>query len=253
LETQDYPGGDTVETKVKKTRDKLKRRLTGKTFRYTFMFSVTLHFGVWALLGWRTGPAPGRTAAGPERKSEPIPAVWPYEKLPPPPSVEPAASPRTPDGVSGEDRVGEIPMPVPDKYAEANTIPDAHNRYVNELTGPPGRIIVGNPGRTETGPVSASPEYVEFVPTTKAPTLIYQSRPKYPDIARDSRVEGDVVLLVYIDERGEVRNVTVQSSPGLPALDEAAKEAAYKCKFKPAEQQGIPVGVWYSLVMQFEL
>ena len=83
--------------------------------------------------------------------------------------------------------------------------------------------------------------------------LIYQSRPKYPDIARDSRVEGEVVLLVYIDRRGDVRKAEVQSSPGLPALDEAAKEAAYKCKFKPAEQQGVPVGVWYSLVMQFKL
>jgi len=62
-----------------------------------------------------------------------------------------------------------------------------------------------------------------------------------------------VVFLVYIDERGDVRGAVVQSSPGLPALDEAAKEAAYKCKFKPAEQQGVAVGVWYSIVMQFRL
>jgi protein TonB len=246
-------GGDTVAKKAKKTRDKLTRRLAGKMFRYTFMFSVTLHFGVWALLGWRAGPAPGRVVAGPERESEPVLATWPYDKLPPPPSVEPLASPREPDGIPAKEGVGEIPMPVPDKYAEANTIPDAHNRSANELIGPPGRIKVEDPGKITTGPVSASPEYVEFVSITKAPTLTYQSRPKYPDIARDSGVEGDVVLLVYIDERGDVRNAVVQSSPGLPALDEAAKEAAYKCKFKPAEQQGVPVGVWYSLVMQFQL
>jgi len=78
-------------------------------------------------------------------------------------------------------------------------------------------------------------------------------KPMYPEIAYNSRVEGDVVLMVYVDERGSVRNALVQSSPGLPALDEAAKEAAYKCKFEPAQQQGVPVGVWYSLVMEFRL
>ncbi len=242
-----------MDKKMKKTRDKLTRRLAGKTFRYTFMFSVTLHFGIWALLGWRAGPAPGRVVVGPEKKNEPIPITWPYDQLPPPPSVEPPAAPRMPDKISGQEEVGKIPMAVPDKYAEANTIPDAQVRYANGSIGLPGRIVIEDPGKTATGPVSASPEYVEFVPTTKAPTLIYQSRPKYPDIARDSRVEGEVVLLVYIDERGDVRKAVVQSSPGLPALDEAAKEAAYKCRFKPAEQQGVPVGVWYSLVMQFEL
>jgi protein TonB len=240
-----------VAKEVKITRDKLKRRLAGRMFRYTFMFSVSLHFGVWALLGWRAGPPSGRAVVGPEKKSEPIPITWPYNQLPPPPSLELEKSADLPSGISGKGDLGEIPLPVPDKYAQANTIPDAGNSYVSELPGPGGLIIVEGPA--VTGPVSASPEYVEFVPTTKAPMLIYQSRPKYPDIARDSRVEGEVVLLVYIDERGDVRKAEVQSSPGLPALDEAAKEAAFKCKFKPAEQQGVPVGVWYSLVMQFQL
>jgi hypothetical protein len=36
-------------------------------------------------------------------------------------------------------------------------------------------------------------------------------------------------------------------------LDEAAKKAAFKCKFRPAKQQGVPVGVWYSIVMQFRM
>ncbi len=236
---------------VKITHDKLRRRLAGRMFRYTFMFSVTLHLSVWALLGWRTGPPSGRVLAGSEKESTPVPVTWPYEKLPPPPSLEIEKPANLPSGISGQGDLGKIPLPVPDKYAQANTIPDAGNNYVSELPGPGGRIIVEGPA--VTGPVSASPEYVEFVPTTKAPALIYQSRPKYPDIARDSGVEGDVVLLVYIDERGDVRNAVVQSSPGLPALDEAAKEAAYKCKFKPAEQQGVAVGVWYSLVMQFRL
>ena len=149
-----------------------------------------------------------------------------------------------PVGASAEGDVGEIPMPVPDRYAEANTIPDAHARSGNAFVDAGRRIIVETPGAAVARPVSASPDRVEFVPVSKAPVLVYQSRPEYPDIARDSGMEGDVVLLVYIDERGDVRNAIVQSSPGLPALEEAATEAAYKCKFRAAEQQGIPVGVW---------
>ncbi|MCP4230770.1 MAG: energy transducer TonB [bacterium] len=77
-------------------------------------------------------------------------------------------------------------------------------------------------------------------------------QPKYPDIARDMGIEGDVVLLVYIDETGTVRNALVQSSPELPAMEEEAVKAAYKCKFAPAKQQDRPVGVWYTIFMEFK-
>lgn len=242
-----------MANETKETGEKLKRRLSGKLFRYTFAFSLALHFGVWTLVGWPGGPAAGRAVVGPEEDSTIIPVTWPYEELPPPPSVEYAEPPRMPEGASAEGDVGEIPMPVPDRYAEANTIPDAHARSGNAFVDAGRRIIVETPGAAVAGPVSASPDRVEFVPVSKASALVYQSRPEYPDIARDSGMEGDVVLLVYIDERGDVRNAIVQSSPGLPALEEAATEAAYKCKFRAAEQQGTPVGVWYSLVMQFRL
>jgi TonB family protein len=85
------------------------------------------------------------------------------------------------------------------------------------------------------------------------PAIIKTVRPKYPEEAREAKIEGDVVLLVYIDENGDVRNAVVQYSPGFAALDEAAKVAALECKFKPATRQGKRVGVWYSVVMQFRL
>lgn len=234
-------------------KEKLKRRLSGSLFRYTFAFSVAAHLGVWALVGWPGGHPAQRAVFGFPKDYTAIPIVLPYDDLPPPPSLEYAEPPTMPEGIPGKGDMGEIPMPVPDPYAEANTVPDAHVHSVNSFVDPGRRIIVETPGRAAVGPVSASPNRVEFVPTSKSPALIYQNRPEYPDIARDSGMEGDVVLLVYIDERGDVRKAIVQSSPGLPALEEAATKAAYKCKFKPAEQQGTPVGVWYSIVMEFRL
>ena len=237
---------------AKLAKEELKRRLSGRLFRYTFAFSVAAHLGVWAVVGWPGGHLSQGAAFGYREDGITIPVI-PYEELPPPPSLEHPGPTPVPEGIPGKGERGEIPMPVPDPYAEANTIPDAHVHSVSSFVDPGSRIMVETPGPAAVGPVSASPNRVEFVPTSKSPTLIYQSRPQYPDIARDSGMEGDVVLLVYIDERGDVRRAIVQSSPGLPALDEAATKAAYKCKFRPAEQQGTPVGVWYSIVMEFRL
>jgi TonB family protein len=103
------------------------------------------------------------------------------------------------------------------------------------------------PGFKRPYPRITPPDYDE------PPLLVEICRPEYPAEVRDRGVEGDVILLVYIDEYGRVRNIFVQSSPGEPALEEAAKEAAYRCEFEPAKKNGEPIGVWYSLVMQFRL
>ncbi len=108
----------------------------------------------------------------------------------------------------------------------------------------------GRAAATEGKPwdtVSLDVEYDE------PPVVIKAVRPKYPKEASEAKIEGDVTLLVYIDENGDVRNAIVRASPGFAPLDEAAKEAALECKFKPATYRGKPVGVWYDVVMEFRL
>jgi TonB family protein len=142
-------------------------------------------------------------------------------------------------------------LPVPDELAEADTISDAIGAD-GEGFGEGTEIIVEE--NIEVEDTGKNPwDEVRIVEYSEPPVIVYEQRPVYPDIARESKVEGDVVLLVYIDTSGNVRNAIVQSSPGLPALDKAAKKAAMRCKFKPAKQQGVPVGVWYSIVMQFRI
>lgn len=237
---------------IKAAREKLQRRLSGKLFRYTFTFSLALHFGVWGLVGF----SPRNAGSGHEglRDVDNYPVTadrFRYEDLPQPRTIEPATPPRIPVGLTGKAGVGEILIPVPDGDADVSTIADA-DPGTNRI-GKDERIIVVDPAVDPDKPRSASRHTVEIVDYSKAPVLVTIAKPKYPEIAYGSGVEGDVVLLVYVDERGDVRNAVVQSSPGLPALEEAAKEAAYKCKFEPAGQQGVAVGVWYSLVMEFRL
>jgi protein TonB len=237
--------------KIKAVREKLQRRLSGKLFRYTFTFSLALHFGVWGLVGF--SPRGAIPEYKPEPKGPPvnvIPAI-PENELPQPPTIEPETPRRAPEGLPGEEGVGEIIIATPDKDTDIARIKDADTG--RERIGKGERIIVIPQGPDTDRPRSASVDTVEIVDYSKPPMLLKMVKPKYPEIAYSSRVEGDVVLMVYIDERGSVRNAVVQSSPGLPALEEAAKEAAYKCKFSPAEQQGVPVAVWYNLVMEFRL
>jgi protein TonB len=242
-----------VAKKVEDAQAKLKSRLAGGLFRYTFMISVAFHFGIWGMaempkdvLGKR-----GDVKMG-DGKLGLIKVKKTYEDLPPPPSIEQLEPEQAPKGLEAKGAVGEVPLPVPDELAEADTISDAIGADEGEGFGEGTEIIVEE--SIEVEDTGENPwDKVRIIEYSEPPGIVYEQRPVYPDIARDSKVEGDVVLLVYIDTSGNVRNAIVQSSPGLPALDAAAKKAAMKCKFKPAKQQGVPVGVWYSIVMQFRI
>jgi TonB family protein len=74
-----------------------------------------------------------------------------------------------------------------------------------------------------------------------------QTRPGaiYPEIAGKAGAQGTVKLLVYVDEFGHVRDAKVADSPGWLALEEAARRAALKMTYKPAERDDEPVAAWY--------
>ena len=75
--------------------------------------------------------------------------------------------------------------------------------------------------------------------------------PRYPDIARASRVEGMVILEVVIDDRGNVTDARVLRS--VPLLDDAALEAVRRWKFKPARLNGESVPVVMTVTVNFKL
>jgi TonB family protein len=243
-----------VAKKVEDTQEKLKRKLGGSLFRYTLMISLAFHLGIWGIaeIPKDVLRKKGDVKMGGVKLDVKV-VKKTYEELPPPTSIERPEPPQAPKGLESKRSVGDVPLPVPDELAEADTISDAVGVGSGEGFGEGTEIIVEENIEVEETPDENPWDKVTIVEYSQPPVLVYEQRPTYPDIARDSKVEGDVVLLAYIDASGNVRNAIVQASPGLPALEEAAKKAAMKCKFKPAKQQGVPVGVWYSIVMQFRL
>ena len=212
----------------------------GKHMRIALAATFIVFGLAWGVAATRGGE---RVEFDPIRGPERLPIrVITEREIPQPKSIEPDL-PELPDLTNTPH--GK-PIPVPDADADVETYNPSLNVDMN-LIDPDTNIVVTDPDNN----VDPSDNYV-YVEYSEAPKITKMVQPKYPDIARDMGIEGDVVLLVYIDETGTVRNALVQDSPGLPAMEEEAAKAAYKCKFAPARQQGKPVGVWYTIVMEFK-
>jgi protein TonB len=67
-------------------------------------------------------------------------------------------------------------------------------------------------------------------------TLVEQTKPVYPAVARTARIEGIVVLEGTINVRGKIENLHAVS--GHPMLLEAAIKAVEKWKYRPAKLNG---------------
>jgi periplasmic protein TonB len=74
----------------------------------------------------------------------------------------------------------------------------------------------------------------------------------YPSKLKNVGIGGVVVLWVFIDETGEVRNTRVVESTGYQALDDAAEMAVREAaKFSPAMNRDDRVAVWIQLPITF--
>ena len=56
--------------------------------------------------------------------------------------------------------------------------------------------------------------------------------------AKRQRIEGKVILKVFISEKGEVQNIEIAQSSGHDSLDQAAIESVKQWRFIPADVNG---------------
>ncbi|GAF98563.1 unnamed protein product, partial [marine sediment metagenome] len=79
----------------------------------------------------------------------------------------------------------------------------------------------------------------EFVPVEIPAEQIYYHEPEYPRLAQTARMEAYVWVKALVDNEGNVRDAIILKSANSKAgFDEAAVQAAYKCRYKPAIQNG---------------
>lgn len=75
--------------------------------------------------------------------------------------------------------------------------------------------------------------------------------PVYPDIARQARVQGVVILEATIGPGGDVTAVRVLR--GIPLLDQPAIDAVKQWTYEPTQLNGVPVPVIMTVTVNYKL
>jgi protein TonB len=75
----------------------------------------------------------------------------------------------------------------------------------------------------------------------------------YPPALFDQKIEGDVLLRLYVDSTGKVtpESTKVIESSGYPALDSAALAGSRNLRYAPAKRRGIAVATPFVQPIEF--
>jgi protein TonB len=135
---------------------------------------------------------------------------------------------------------------------------------------PPKPFIIGDEDRTNKKPVintnfqelrkedesgggsSDFSGYAQSYQVDELPVPVSPITPVYPEEARRTGVEGKVIVLLCIDEFGNVKKVEIQKSPS-ELLSQSAREAVSSARFIPAKIAGTARAVCMQLTLKFHL
>jgi TonB family C-terminal domain len=148
------------------------------------------------------------------------------------------------------------PAPTTSVVLPTNEIVEADEvEYDESLDVTPKQSAEEPPPPPDPGKKENRTEVFEVV--EQSPSLIggkkalYESV-EYPSFARETGIEGRIVVQFVVDEEGNVQNPTILKSVH-ELLNEAALEAIKKQKFEPGRQRGRPVKVRMERTIVFQL
>jgi periplasmic protein TonB len=187
---------------------------------------------------------------------------------PPPPPPPPPAAPQVVKSVRPieTEMVGgqlRAPTRIPSQIAmihEEQPPPTPSSGGV--IGGVPGGIPGGQLGGVIGGIISSTSN-INVVPKPEPPMrvrvsqgvsagrLVNKVEPVYPPLARNARVQGQVVLTAIISKDGTIQDLRVVS--GHPLLVQAALDAVRQWRYKPYLLNGEPVEVETTVTVNFTL
>jgi periplasmic protein TonB len=186
-------------------------------------------------------PEPPKPLEAPKVKPPPVKLaeVQPPPKLeaPPPPNDTPPPEPTKP-----------VPLVVGISMTSTTAVGGFAVQVGNTTYGKASDTIV-DPSKVK--PYSAA-RYVPPGGADTEPAVLGEVKIPYPEEARKNEVEGSVRLKVTLDPQGAVQEVTVVSGPGY-GLNDAAREALKRFRFKPATKGGEAVGYTFIYTYTFLL
>lgn len=177
--------------------------------------------------------------------------VKPPPPPPPPPEIEKPKPPPPPPPklkVAVPKPVVEEPPPPTEEAPKEEPPPPifigvsmSGTSSAGTFSAPIGNSAMGGiqpkaPNPEEVKPYKA-PKYVPPGGADSDPVAENEIKIPYPEEAKKAGVEGTVRLRITVDFEGKVTEVKVLSGPGY-GLDEAAREALKRFKFRPAMKSG---------------
>ena len=109
-------------------------------------------------------------------------------------------------------------------------------------------------GRPEPPPEQPAGQANALPPETEAPVAVNADSPiQYPPALFDQKIEGEVVLRLFVDSTGRLHaeSTKVAESSGRPGLDSAAVAGSAKLRFAPARRRGLPVATTFLQPIEF--
>ena len=76
---------------------------------------------------------------------------------------------------------------------------------------------------------------------------------KYPPMARESNISGNVYVTFLVDKDGKVKDAKILRGIGGGCDEEALRVVSHMPDWKPGKQNGRPVMVQYNLPVRFTL
>jgi protein TonB len=184
---------------------------------------------------------------------------------PPPPPPPPAAAPvKVVKQIQSDITNGQLrtPTKIPEKVQmiKEEEAPPPTMSAGGVVGGVPGGVPGGQMGGVIGGIISSTPVAVPKVATPQRVRvsqgvsqglLIKKIQPAYPPLARQARIQGQVLLQAEISKDGTIQNLRLIS--GHPMLAPAAIEAVKQWRYKPYYLNGEPVEVETQITVIFSL
>lgn len=238
-----------------------------------YALSAALHAAAFLLVARVPALAPPARDLVPLELVERAPA--PPPEAPPPPA--PRARIRHSTALAPPRDAPEPPAPAPEPPPPPNAPPPddappparapvrigvsmSSTSTSGGVAAPVGNTLYGEMPRTAPDPSEVRPYRSErYVPPTQVtvlPRLLAPCRPpsdEYPEAAGRLGVEGRVVLVVTVDEKGAIADVRVIEDPGHGLGAAAAASVRRHCRFAAARKGDEPVATSFRFPVTFEL
>ena len=187
---------------------------------------------------------------------------------PPPPPPPPAAAeaPKVMKQIQSNLNDGQLRTPtrVPQKVQmiREDDTPPAVSGLGGVVGGVPGGIpggqlggviggILSHTSSTAAVPKLVAPKRARISQGVTAGLLLRKIPPKYPPLAIQARIQGEVLLRAIISKEGVIEELEVVS--GHPLLAPAALDAVRDWRYRPYLLNGVPIEVETTVLVTFQL